>query len=61
LALATFDPESASTQQQVAISGATMGYYLFKRCEANQRAVGNPWEVDEEPVLLDEEHVSVEG
>jgi hypothetical protein len=30
--------------QNVAIKGATVGYYLFKRCEANRRATNYPWE-----------------
>lgn len=39
--------------QQVATSGATMGYYLFRRSEANRREVGNPWEaVDEQPPFV---------
>lgn len=33
-----------SSGQNVAIKGTTVGYYLFKRCEANRRDVGNPWE-----------------
>jgi hypothetical protein len=33
--------------QQVAIRGATVGYYLFKRCEANKRPTSNPWEDDD--------------
>jgi hypothetical protein len=35
-----------SLGQNVAIRGTTVGYYLFRRCEANRRAVGNPWEHD---------------
>lgn len=30
--------------QNVAIKGVTVGYYLFKRSEANRRDVGSPWE-----------------
>lgn len=30
--------------QNVATKGTTMGYYLFKRCEANRQEAGNPWE-----------------
>ncbi len=33
-----------SSGQNVAVKGTTMGYYLFKRCEANRTDVGNPWE-----------------
>jgi hypothetical protein len=33
-----------SSGQNVAIKGATVGYYLFKRCEANRRDLTNPWE-----------------
>jgi hypothetical protein len=36
-----------SSGQNVAIKGATVGYYLFRRCEANKRATNNPWEDDE--------------
>jgi hypothetical protein len=31
--------------QNVATKGSTVGYYLFKRCKANKRDVGNPWEL----------------
>ena len=31
--------------QNVATKGRTFGYYLFKRCESNKRAVSMPWEV----------------
>jgi hypothetical protein len=30
--------------QNVAIKGTTVGYYLFRRCEANKRDVRLPWE-----------------
>jgi hypothetical protein len=30
--------------QNVAIKGMTVGYYLFKRCEANRREQIKPWE-----------------
>jgi hypothetical protein len=30
--------------QNVATKGPVVGYYLFRRCEANRRTVGNPWE-----------------
>ena len=33
-----------SSGQNVAVKGSTMGYYLFKRCEANAEARVNPWE-----------------
>jgi hypothetical protein len=33
-----------SSGQNVAIKGATIGYYLFRRCEANRRAPDAPWE-----------------
>lgn len=38
-----------SSGQNVAIKGTTVGYYLFKRCEANRREVGDPWDQAEEP------------
>ncbi len=37
-----------SSGQNVAIKGTTVGYYLFKRCDANRRDVGDPWEQAEE-------------
>ena len=37
-----------SSGQNVAIKGTTVGYYLFKRCEANRRDVGDPWDQLEE-------------
>jgi hypothetical protein len=33
-----------SSGQNVAIKGTTVGYYLFKRCEANRTSTSNPWE-----------------
>lgn len=33
-----------SSGQNVAIKGTTVGYYLFRRCEANRRETTNPWE-----------------
>lgn len=37
--------------QNVAIKGMTVGYYLFKRCEANRRETSKPWdEPDVEPL-----------
>jgi hypothetical protein len=45
--------------QNVAIKGVTVGYYLFKRCEANRANVGDPWydaaaiEDDEDLVCVD--------
>ena len=33
-----------SSGQNVAVKGSTMGYYLFKRCEANCEPRVNPWE-----------------
>lgn len=33
-----------SSGQNVATKGTTMGYYLFRRCEANREQAGNPWE-----------------
>jgi hypothetical protein len=32
-----------SSGQNVAVAGTTVGYYLFKRSEANRRDVGDPW------------------
>jgi hypothetical protein len=37
-----------SSGQNVAIKGTTVGYYLFKRCEANLRDMGDPWDQAEE-------------
>jgi hypothetical protein len=31
--------------QQVAVKGSVLGYYLFKRCDANKRELQMPWEV----------------
>src|SRR6266496_1603356 len=33
-----------SSGQNVATKGTTVGYYLFKRCEANRRETSKPWE-----------------
>jgi hypothetical protein len=33
-----------SSGQNVAIKGTTVGYYLFRRSEANRRDTGHPWE-----------------
>jgi hypothetical protein len=33
-----------SSGQNIAVKGAVIGYYLFKRCEANRRSLSNPWE-----------------
>jgi hypothetical protein len=33
-----------SSGQNIAIKGAVVGYYLFRRCEENRREVANPWE-----------------
>jgi hypothetical protein len=41
-----------SSGQNVAIRGTTVGYYLFKRCEANRRDTGNPWETE---LMLDDD------
>jgi hypothetical protein len=30
--------------QNIATKGTTVGYYLFRRCEANRREAGDPWE-----------------
>jgi hypothetical protein len=35
--------------QNVATKGSIVGYYLFRRCDANLRQVGNPWEGVETP------------
>lgn len=32
--------------QQIAVKGTVLGYYLFKRCEANKREMQMPWEVE---------------
>ena len=36
-----------SSGQNVAIKGAVVGYYLFRRAEANRREALNPWEVED--------------
>jgi hypothetical protein len=36
-----------SSGQNVAIKGTTVGYYLFKRDEANKQPTGNPWESEQ--------------
>ncbi|HEY3830518.1 MAG TPA: hypothetical protein VGL57_15090 [Solirubrobacteraceae bacterium] len=36
----------ASSGQNVATKGATVGYYLFRRSEANRRETTDPWEQD---------------
>jgi hypothetical protein len=33
-----------SSGQNVAVKGTTVGYYLFRRSEANKRETSNPWE-----------------
>jgi hypothetical protein len=39
-----------SSGQNVAIKGTTVGYYLFKRCEANRREpLPQPWKELEQP------------
>ena len=37
-----------SSGQNVAIKGTTVGYYLFKRCDANRKPPTNPWEQEVE-------------
>jgi hypothetical protein len=32
----------------VAINGTTVGYYVFRCCEANRRETTNPWEASED-------------
>jgi len=34
----------ASSGQNIATKGTTVGYYLFRRCEDNRRDMPNPWE-----------------
>lgn len=34
--------------QNVAVKGTVIGYYLFKRCEANRQETVDPWEVEPE-------------
>jgi len=36
-----------SSGQNLAVKGSTVGYYLFRRSEANRREVSNPWETKE--------------
>jgi hypothetical protein len=33
-----------SSGQNIATKGTTVGYYLFRRCEANRRETADPWE-----------------
>jgi hypothetical protein len=33
-----------SSGQNVAVKGTTVGYYLFRRSDANKRETSNPWE-----------------
>jgi hypothetical protein len=33
-----------SSGQKIATKGVTVGYYLFKRCEANRADAGDPWD-----------------
>ena len=35
--------------QQIAVKGTIMGYYLFKRSEANKRDMQMPWETEQAP------------
>ena len=35
-----------SSGQNVAIAGTVVGYYLFRRCEANRGELTKPWEQD---------------
>jgi hypothetical protein len=35
-----------SSGQNVATKGTTVGYYLFRRSDANRRPVSNPWEAE---------------
>jgi len=47
--------KALSSGQQVAISGTVVGYYLFKRNEANKVHLTDPWDAsDEEAVELAE-------
>ena len=40
--------------QNVAIKGTTVGYYLFRRCEANRRETSKPWELPaDDPAVAD--------
>jgi hypothetical protein len=43
----------ASSGQNVATSGETIGYYLFRRCEEHRLLpVPEPWESEEEPLAV---------
>jgi hypothetical protein len=46
-----------SSGQNVAIKGRVIGYYLFKRCEANRRVSGNLWD---DPNLEDIDEMTAE-
>jgi hypothetical protein len=46
-----------SSGQNVAIKGRVIGYYLFKRCQANRRASGNLWD---DPNLQDVDEMAAE-
>jgi len=48
--------------QQVAVKGTIIGYYLFKRSEANKRAIRMPWEAQqgEPPRAADPQPVGAE-
>ena len=48
-----------SSGQNVAIKGTTVGYYLFRRCEANRRETSNPWEQPEAEALASSTSESV--
>jgi hypothetical protein len=41
-----------SSGQNVAIKGTTVGYYLFRRCDANRREQTDSWSVNAEPAEL---------
>jgi hypothetical protein len=38
--------------QQVAVSGTVVGYYLFKRNEANKSNAGDAWDVTDEEAMI---------
>jgi hypothetical protein len=40
--------------QQIAVKGSVIGYYLFKRCEANKRDVIDPWDAPRDPARPDD-------
>lgn len=42
-----------SSGQNLAVKGTTVGYYLFRRSEANKRETSNPWE-DSDPIEEDD-------